>query len=448
MKKRTLRIVIIISSILLLVIVSAGIYMYNFTQGSEKLSGKQEAIPEQTGETPSIAPGDADWNSWQGPNFDKKSTFTGLKTDWTNGLEKLWDVSFLCQDKRTASWAATVIKGDVLVVPGRDAENDLVFCLNANTGELIWKSSYKAETQSNHGPGARATPFIEQDKVYTFGRNGDLVCWQLQDGKMVWHKKVSTLGGKEPQWGHSSSPIVINDMVVVQVGGDAIAMAFDKNSGDVKWKTKSGVAGYAPINIFKYNNQLQLLLFHGQGLAALDTDNGNIIWDIPWQTDYNVNATIPLFVENKIFISSGYETGCELITVENNTPEVSWTSKAIEAQHTDPVIIDGYIYCYSGNSSINNGDLVCLRLEDGKEMWRTDKAGQGTLAYADGHLICFDIKGNLYLVEVNPQKFVLKAEIEDAMPDVTNPAWTEPVIANGKLYLRYLQHLICYSIDN
>ena len=136
------------------------------------------------------------------------------------------------------------------------------------------------------------------------------------------------------------------------------------------------------------------------------------------------------------------------VKIENNKPSILWQSNDIEGQQTDPVILDGYVYGYSGNSSTNRGNLVCLRLSDGKVMWKTTEAGMGTLAYADGYLVCLDIKGNLLLVEASPDKFVKAGGFLKAIPDVKHPAWTTPVIANGKLYLRYLQSLICYDINS
>ena len=118
----------------------------------------------------------------------------------------------------------------------------------------------------------------------------------------------------------------------------------------------------------------------------------------------------------------------------------------MEAQHSDPVLIDGYLYGYSGESSRNDGLFKCIELETGKQMWSTDEIGQGTTTFADGHLICQDIKGNLFLVKPTPSTFVKVGELKSAIEDVKNPAWTVPVIANGKLYLRYLQQLKCYSL--
>ena len=444
MKKRIIKIVSISLGSLVVIVAIGGIYLYNFTQGSEKIGGIITTIPEKTISVDFSERGSSDWNCWQGPNFDKKSIFTGIKKDWTSGLKKAWEVNFLCQDDQTASWSSSVIQGNVLIVPGRDKKNDLLFCLSSETGELIWKGAYEADTKTNHGPGARATPAIDNDRVYTYGRNGDLVCWNLSDGRLLWHKKVNDIGGVEPDWGYSSSPLVYGNKVVVQVGGKTMATAFNKLTGDVLWNAGSGKGGYAPLNYFKSDSTLTL--FSGEALSGVNPETGAVIWSLPWIVNYNVNASLPVSEGNIIFVTSGYGKGCMAVKVENHKATVLWESKAIEGMHSDPVIVNGYVYGYSGNSSSIRGTLVCLRLSDGKEMWKSGLAGNGTFAYADGHLVCLDIKGNLHLVEANPKKFVKTGEMKNAIPDVKHPAWTAPVIANGKLYLRYLQSLICYNL--
>ena len=444
MKRKTIRIILIVVGILVIIVAAMGIFMYNFTQGSENISGKQEAIPHKTKTVDFISAGSSDWINWQGEHFDKKSSFTGIKKEWSKGLKKLWEVNYLCQGDQTASWSAPVVKGKVLIVPGRDEKNDLVFCLDAENGELVWKGSYEAETNTNHGPGARATPSIDSDRVYTYGRSGDLVCWNLSDGKMLWHEKAADIGGVEPDWGYSSSPLIFGGKVIVQAGGKALAVAYDKMTGEVMWKSGSGSGGYAPLTFIKADSTI--ILFSGEALSGINPETGEIYWTLPWLVDYKVNASMPVSEGNLLFVTSGYGKGCMAVNVSNKKATVVWESQAIEGQHSDPVIVDGYVYGYSGNSSSNRGTLACLRLSDGKEMWKSGEAGNGSFAYADGHLVCLDIKGNLYLVQANPDRFVKTGLITKAMPDVKNPAWTAPVIANGKLYLRYLQNIICYDI--
>jgi len=127
---------------------------------------------------------------------------------------------------------------------------------------------------------------------------------------------------------------------------------------------------------------------------------------------------------------------------------VLWKNNALEAQHSDPVLIDDFLYGYSGESSRNSGKFKCVSLSTGKEIWSTEKIGQGTITYADGYLVCLDIKGNLSLVRPDSSAFKLMSEKKNAINEVKSPAWTVPVVANGKLYLRYLQKLICYDISN
>jgi outer membrane protein assembly factor BamB len=185
----------------ILIIVVAGLYAYSIFKtvlGNEKITGTRGNIPEKVKELPPLTTDSSDWPNWRGKQFDGKSSFKGIIINWSAGLQKIWEVDYLCQDQATATWSAPVIQGNRLIVPGRDENNDLIFCLNPENGQLIWKGSYPASAGTSHGPGPRATPFIDKDRVYTYGRSGDLVCWDLLDGTKRWHINVKSEGGQEP----------------------------------------------------------------------------------------------------------------------------------------------------------------------------------------------------------------------------------------------------------
>jgi len=418
-------------------------------QGVEKLSGPQEGVPKSVATPGPLRAGQADWPCWRGLNSDGRSPVTGIRTDWSGGLRKLWELNFLCQGSRTPTWSEPVVRGNRLVVLGRDETNDLIFCLDPETGAVIWTQSYYAMAlRARHGPGPRATPYIDDDRVYTFGRHGDLACWQLLDGKLLWKCNVEDDGGAAPHWGHASSPFVHQDKVFVQGGGQALVVAYDKMSGRPAWKTLEGKAGYAAITPLRLGETTTLLVFHGTGLACLDPADGTVLWQVPWETKYDVNATTPIVADRTVFITSGYDTGCQALSVGEGGPEVLWRNATIASHHSDPTIINGFIYGYSGQSSQNRGDFKCVELATGTEKWSTDAIGWGTFVQVDGHLICQDIKGNLYLVKPDPEAFTKVTEMKQALGDVSNPAWTVPTVANGKLYLRYMQRLICYDLIN
>jgi len=445
--KKHIKIILVIIAIVFVILFYFGYQIYKMIMGSEPLSGKQENIPSQMATIPPITKGTADWPNWRGMNFEGKSISKGIKTDWTKGLVKLWSVNYLCQDKSTASWSTPVVQGNRLIVPGRDKKHDLLFCINSDSGELIWTGSYEAEAETSHGPGSRATPFINEDRVYTFGRSGDLVCWQLEDGKLLWRKNVKDVGGAEPTWGFSTTPLVIDDKVIVQGGGKALIIAYDKLTGDVRWKSMEGDAGYAAAITMNIENENKLLIYQGKGLSCVNPSDGKTLWTAPWPTEYGVNATTPIVSNDIIFHTSGYKMGCEAIKVTKSGYTVLWKNNNMEAQHSDPILIDGYIYGYSGESTRNVGQFKCLELSTGKEIWSTNAIGQGTTTFVDGYLICQDLKGNLYLVKPDPAGFKKVGEIISALPDVKNPAWTVPVVANSKLYLRYMQQLVCFKMD-
>lgn len=445
--KKYVKIILVIVSILLLFGIYYGYQIYKIIAGSEPISGKQEHIPAKMAATPPVTKGLADWPNWRGVEFDGKSATRGIKTDWSQGLKKRWQVNYLCQDKSSASWSAPVVQGNRLIVPGRDSNNDLVFCIDADNGSLIWSGSYEAKAETSHGPGSRATPFINGDCVYTFGRSGDLVCWRLEDGKLLWRKNVKDEGGSEPTWGFSTTPFVLDNKVIVQGGGNALVLAYDKLSGDLLWKSMVGEAGYAAAITMNIENEIKLLVYHGTGLSALDPADGKLNWTAPWATEYRVNATTPIVYKDIVFHTSSYNMGCEALKVTKNGYTVLWKNNTLEAQHSDPILIDGYLYGYTGQSAINKGHFRCIELATGKQIWSTNEVGQGTTTFVDGYLICLDIKGNLFLISPDPKGFKKVGEIKPALKDVKNPAWTVPVVANGKLYLRYLQQLVCYQLD-
>jgi outer membrane protein assembly factor BamB len=439
--------------ITLFVVVAAVLVVLNWESISimltnRELHGTVDAIPEAV--DPSTLPitrGESDWICWRGANGDDRSTMTGILTDWSSGLEKKWEVDFLCQHSSSVTWSAPVIQGNRLVVCGRDKVNDLVFCLNPEDGNLIWKAAYPAVAGTSYGTGSRATPWIDNQHVYTFGRSGDLVCWSLLDGSKLWHKNINHEGGEEPTWGYSTSPLVTDKLVIVNGGGTDRTIAYDKINGNVTWKSGSGPAGYAALRTMTIEGRPVLLTFHGKGLAALDLEDGKELWNTIWETTNDVNATTPVTSGDLVFITSGYGTGCELVQVNRTQAKMVWKSKVIASFHSDPFIIDNHIYGYSGQSTQNKGEFKCVELQTGIEKWSTNDMGWGTCVYVDRFLLCCDIKGNLFLMKPDPEKFIKVAEMSSALGKIRGASWTVPVLANGKLYLRFQQKLVCYSIS-
>jgi len=448
--KKALKIVGILILLCVVVIAGAAAWYWDtisiIMSDAEVKETDSHPITYQKGDLPELTESEEDWVCWRGPENNGRSLVKGIKIDWSSGLKKEWEIDFLCTGKTSASWSAPIIKGNRLIVCGRNETSDLVFCLNPDTGDVLWQQSYDADPGSSYGSGFRATPCIDGDLVYTFGRAGDLVCWSLYNGELRWRQNVTELGGEEPTWGHSTSPLVLDDLVIVNGGGKVRTVAFDKISGILRWTCGTGEAGYSGFNTFSIEGQSYLLSFHGKGLAAIDPDDGRELWNQTWETAYDVNATTPIVLDQRVFITSGYKTGAQMIECGLSESKPLWTTKEFASHHSDPVLIDNYLYGYSGDSIQNKGDFKCIDTSNGEIKWSTSDMGWGCTIYVDGYLLCGDIKGNIFLIKPNPDQFELVTQMPKAIESVDSASWTIPVAANGRLYLRFKQNLICYAL--
>ena len=390
---------------------------------------------------------EGDWPCWRGPRGDGRPAVTGIRKDFSKGLSKVWAADDLCKGRNTSSWAAPVVSVGKLVVPGRQGEKDMVFCFDAATGRQVWKKAYAAPGEVPYGSGPRATPCIDGDRVYTFGAMGHLACWKLADGEKVWMVNVNDLGGRASKWGHSTSPLVYKDKVIVQAGGSAGTVALDKVTGRVVWKTSTGKAGYAASILARVGGKDQLIAFPAAGLVGLAPDTGEKLWEWKHITPYDQNCATPILVgEDRLLIASasrGDKGGCALLKLAAKGPKLLWRNMAIDAYHADPVVAGESFYVFSGwPVGGDRGKLLCASLSDGKIRW-SEKLGCGTIVPVDGHLMVMSNRGRLMLLKPDPKRMNKVTEFQAIGG---HPVWTVPVIAGDRLYVRSSDKLICYQL--
>lgn len=442
--------VMIIAGAVLLVLLIAGYFLQKwFMDYSVKMQSKVE-IPKPSGKLSTLQSGTDDWPSWKGPFANNNSAFTEIRTDWSEGLKKVWDVDYLCHGKKSVSWACPAISGNRLVVPGRIDQKDYVFCLNPDTGELLWYQSYISPAgNDSFGEGPRATPTIDQERVYTISRGGLLHCWNLLNGSKIWSQDLVEVGGSIPKWGYSGSPVVHGDKLLVNTGNESLLIAFNKFNGEIIWKSEAAPASYTTPVIISVNGIEQVLSLGGQALFSFNLQNGSKIWQTEWSVKNNINICTPVFDEESsiILISSWYGKGIQAIKAAEKSADILWKNNNIEAHHTDPYILDGYIYDYSGMSAMNNGKFKCLDLLTGEEKWSTTEFGSGQFIYVKPYFLSLDIRGNLYLFKADPSGHKLISSLSKIIKTDSARAWSKPVIARGKLYLRYANQLYCYDIS-
>lgn len=397
-----------------------------------------------------------DWPQWRGPHRDGISPETDLLGKWPEkGPTMAWQASGLGAGYSSVA----VVAGKIYTLGSRDRHEHLV-ALDATDGKILWSTPVGAGDHSN------GTPTVDGDRVYAIGLQGDLVCANVAEGRVVWRKNFGAdFGGQMMSgWGFSESPLIDGDRLLCTPGGrDAIIVALDKQTGDTIWKAampadvgkrgKDGAA-YSSIVVSQAAGIKQYVQLVGRGVIGVAADDGRVLWTYNRIANDTANIPTPIADGNFVFCSSGYNTGAALLRLRKDgqrghdgvkAEEVYFLEpKVMQNHHGGMVLLNGYIYCGSGH---NRGDPLCLEMHTGKVAW---KPGHGpgeasaAIAYADGNLYFRYQDGTMALVQASPKEFVLKSKF---MP-VSHRAegWPHPAIAEGRLYLRDQDVLMAYDI--
>jgi len=384
----------------------------------------------------------ADWPQWHGPNRDGVSEETGWSSSWPEGGPKqVWKLSV------GVGYSSVAVSNGRVYAMGNVDKTDTVYCLNANTGAEIWKHSYPCAAEGNGYPGPASTPTVDGGFVYTMSREGHIHCLNTESGDVVWSKNaVEDYGAKIPNWGLASSPLVLDKIVVLDVG---IALALDKSTGELIWKTKDyGEAwtdlknhpqggGYSSAIAFDLDGSQMLAVFNATGLVILDPGSGQELMLYPWETEWNVNAATPIISGDEVFIASGYNVGGALLKISDGKLTEVWKSKETRNQLNSSVLWEGHLYGF------DEKELKCLDWKTGGVKWVQKGLGKGSLMIADGKLIALGEKGKLVIAEASPEAFneLASAKVLEGL------CWTVPVLSNGKIYcLNHEGDLVCVDV--
>jgi len=392
-----------------------------------------------------------DWPSWRGPLRDAVARETGLLAEWPDGGPPLkWKI-----DGLGGGYSSIAISsGRIMTIGNRDGTAVLI-ALDQTSGNELWAAAV--------GPGEpNCTPTIDNGRVYALGREGDLVCVEAKSGRELWRRHLGNdFGGRMMSgWGYSESPLVDGDRLICTPGAtDAVLLALDKHSGDVVWKapapsggTTRGTAGagYSSVVVSNACGVRQYVQLAGQGLISAAADDGRLLWTYNRIANGTANIPTPIIDGDHVFCSSGYGTGAALLKVIARDGNVGieevyfLPAKTMQNHHGGMVLVDGYIYCGHGH---NDGFPICLEMKTGKVAWRGGRgpgSGSAAVLHADGHLYFRYEDGVMALIATRPDTYQLKGQFR--LATVNGKSWPHPVIADGLMYLRDQQTLLCYDV--
>ena len=401
----------------------------------------------------SVTTSASDWPQWRGPARNGISTETGLLKQWPAGGPKLlWQINDIGDGYSTPA----VVGNRIYVMSNRGLDNEFVQALSTQDGKVIWTTRVGKVGNPNQNPPypkARSTPTVDGDLIYALGSDGDLACVEAKTGKVRWQKNVrQEFGGEPGEWAYSESPLVDGDVVVVTPGGaQATLVALNKKTGAVIWKSAvpgGDAAGYASAIMVQAAGRKQYVQFLSKGLVGVDAKTGQFLWRYAEVAKGPAQMWTPNARGESVYAGANGVGGGLVHLKTDGTAEQVYFERGLPNGVGGAVLIGDYLYGTEAGQK-----LVAIEFATGKAKWQAESIGWSSVAYADGLLYLHGVNGEVALVEATPEAYRLKGRFTPtAQPEhkkvgpFPEGAFSYPVIANGRLYIRDLGTLWVYDI--
>jgi outer membrane protein assembly factor BamB len=412
---------------------------------------KQRIVTQAGNQPPALPAASAgatmagNWPGFRGPRRDGIVRGLRIETAWTKSPPvELW------RRPIGPGWSSFAVGGDLLYTQEQRGDDEVVACYKVTTGEPVWRHRDAARFfESNAGAGPRATPTLSNGRVYTFGATGILNALDAGDGAVVWSRNAASdtdgspsfAGGmtKVPDWGFASSPLVVDDVVIVAVAGQLVA--YDLDSGRPRWFGPAGRASYSSPHLVTIDGIAQVLLVSGAGATSVAPGDGKRLWEHAWRGFPIVQPA--LTADGDVLIAAGGESGIRRITVAHGpggwTVEKRWGSAGLKPYFNDFVVHEGHAFGFDGRI------LACINLEDGNRKWKGGRYGNGQLVLLPDQdlLLVLSEEGELALVGATTDQFRELAHFKA----IEGKTWNHPVLVGDVLLVRNGQEMVAFRLS-
>jgi outer membrane protein assembly factor BamB len=380
----------------------------------------------------------AEWPGFRGSGRD--SIIRGVRID-TN-----WAVAPPAEIWRRPigpGWSSFAVAGDLIYTQEQRGHDELVSCYRLKTGEPVWRHRDNVRFyESNAGPGPRATPTVHDGRIYTMGATGIVNALDAASGAVVWSRNAATDTGKTvPDWGFTSSPAAVGDLVIVAAAGQLAA--YDTATGKPRWVGESGGGGYSSPHLATLDGVTQILLQRGARTISVAPADGTLLWEYAWVP--SVSIVQPALTPDGVLITSADAMGGQgmkrLAVARGSsgwTVEERWTSRGLKPYFNDFVVHKGHAFGFDGSI------LSCIDLTDGERKWKGGRYGSGQLVLlADQDvLLVLSEDGELALVSATADKFSELARV----PAIEGKTWNHPVLVGDVLLVRNGEEMAAFRL--
>ncbi len=385
-----------------------------------------------------------DWPQWRGPNRDGKLSGFVAPQSWPKELTQKWRVPVGAGDSSPA------LVGNRLYTFGRQEADEVIRCIGAVSGDVLWQEIYPAQFvptgPSSRHPGPRGSPVVADGKVCVLGVGGILSCLDAATGKVLWRKQSAADYLDTPyQFESSMSPIVVDGMCIVYIGGDdqGAMIAFDLGSGRAKWKYTGDAPSPSSPAIMTVAGVRQIVTMTETRVIGVSLADQSLLWQAPFKAR-PVNSTTPV-VDGQTVIVTGQGMGTLAIKVAGQegrfTAEQAWANSDAQAgsPFTTPVLRDGLLFGYA------SARLNCLSAQTGRALWADTIARGHSAAIVDAGscLVALTLNGELSFYQPSDKQYTELARYKVAEPEV----WAHPVVDGRRIFVRDKDSIALWAME-
>ena len=380
----------------------------------------------------------SDWPGFRGPERDDSIRGVRIATDWSASPPvELW------RRPIGPGWSSFAVHGNLLYTQEQRGDDEIVASYNMTTGAPVWRHRDAARFyESNGGPGPRGTPTLSNGRVYTFGATGIVNALDARNGAIVWSRNAaSDTGRKVPDWGFASSPLVVNDLVIVAASGRLVA--YDVATGNPRWFGPTRGGSYSSPHLMMIGDVAQVLLMSTTGLTSVAPADGKLLWEHSWPGSPILQPARTS--DGDVLITTGDTAGSmgiRRITVARaasgwNVAE-RWTSHGLKPYFNDFVVHNGYAFGFDGSI------LSCIDLQDGTRKWKGGRYGFGQLVLFPEQdlMLVLSEEGELALVKATADQFTEVARF----PAIEGKTWNHLVLVGDVLLVRNGEVMVAFRL--
>ncbi len=394
------------------------------------------------------ADADALWPGWLGPERNGWVGDFQPPSNWPQQLKQVWQVEV------GTGYASPLVSGDRVYQHARQGEDEVLRCLDLETGEVLWTQTYTVPFKmggggERHGKGPKSSPMLADGRIFTMSITGVLSAWDANSGEPLWRSDYSSRFKKgHPYWGASTSPIVDGDRVVVHFGtdGEGVLVALDAKSGEEIWSQGKDAPSYSSPLVAELEGVRQIIEWNQRVLVGVESESGRMLWEYLFpQVTTDQNMPTPTLHEGRILLGAENRgMHCIEPRLENGnwTAQQIWHQEYVALDMSTAVINGDLLY---GFSHYGQGRLFCLDTKTGNVLWQGPRRTGDNVAFLSipGHVLALVNDGQLQVVAASGGGFEKVASYRVS----ESPTWAPPVLLKQGVLVKDDKTLTLWSLD-